>query len=480
MVQTRFSRRKFLVSAGALGAGTMVPALARAQVPCVTNDPLSGESLYRTVEKYTSWDHHRSGTTNDLETSAWIREKLRAAGLDVDYHEWPMRVFDLIRCYVKFDGMTFDGFPEWFPTATGPTPIEAPLAVLERDRPLLELPWGNEPDLPLSDLRGKIWVTETDPRREVLSPALKQQIDAAGRAGALGAVVLVHHASRELPGRNSPRQYSDGPWCSIPLVGVAIKHADELYAAARAGKTGRLLIDGIDRQGFARNVVGHAGKGKDVIIISTPSSGLYRCGAERGPGVAHLIGIARWLRGRDPKVRYLFSTNSGHEIGGRGAALAEEYAPPPGEVKCWLHLGSGVGTWRYEDTPVGPMKVYRRGGIKNFVSNEKFVDILRESFAHIPDLEPRAGSATGNGALDVSPAVHWFPPVDGGLYTRPLTGEMVGELRRYDAAGYPSWGFFGSNMHKHAISDGPEQTAPEILEPLARGIATALTKIELM
>ena len=143
-------------------------------------------------------------------------------------------------------------------------------------------------------------------------------------------------------------------------------------------------------------------------------------------------------------------TNSGHEIGGRGAHhLVEDVAPPPEEVKCWLHFGSGVGTWRHEDTPEGPRRIHHRGGIKNFATHEKFVDILKESFAHIPDLEPR-------------------------------TGEMKGELQRYFAEGYAAFGFYGSNMHKHAISDGPEQTAPEILEPLARGAAAALTKIELM
>lgn len=430
------TRREIIRWAGALtGAAYLGSATAEGEAG---EDPLSGKRLYKDVVHYTSLGEHRTGTKVDLETSAWLLDEMTRAGLQAEYLPFTLRLFDMKACWVEVGGVKYQGYPEWFPTATGPVPVKNLLATL---------PEGAS----LGALKGKVWLTESRARRGTISAKMKRRIDEAGKAGALAAVVLIRHESGELAGRNVGKPWNEGPWCSIPLVGVAMKHKEALMAAAKRGAAASVLVDGEDRPGSTANdVVGRIGDGRNLIIVTTPSSGLSFCGGERGPGVALLLGLARWVGQRKLQTRYLFSANSGHEFMGLGVyPLVEKVVPPPDKVKCWLHLGSGIANWHWEETSEGLEKTIRQGGINNFVSSPEFVPILEKAFAHVSDLKPRT----------------------------VLPG---GELQVYMERGYSSFGFFGGNRYFHTVVDGPEQTAPELLEPIARGLAKTLTAIEIM
>jgi hypothetical protein len=397
-------------------------------------DPLSGEALYRDVERYVAFGEHRTGTDVDLATSAWIRAELAAAGFEVTDLPFPVRVFDMKSCWVKVGERSYEGYPEWYPTATGPEPVTAPLTLL-----------GN--DESLESLEGKVWLTKARGSRG-LGSELKRRLDAAGKAGAVAAVVVIPHPSGELSGRSTGKPWHEAPWCSIPVVGVAPKHEETLRAAAERGEAASVLIHGQDRpDGRALTTVGCIGDGDELIIVTTPSSGLSYCGGERAPGVALLLGLARWVAQRRPDTRYLFSANSGHELMGLGVYPLMDEVPPPEAVKCWLHMGSGIANWHWVASSKGLERQMRRGGIQNFVCSPELVPIMERSFAHIEGLAPRT--------------------------TRP-----GGELAHYMRVGYRSFGFYGGNRYVHTIVDRADQTAPELLEPVARGLARALEAIE--
>jgi hypothetical protein len=124
-----------------------------------------------------------------------------------------------------------------------------------------------------------------------------------------------------------------------------------------------------------------------------------------------------------------------------------EEVPPPEAVKCWLHLGSGIANWHWVPTSKGLEKRVVRGGVQNFVSSPELVPLLEASFVHIDGLVPR-------------------------------TTQPGGELAHYLGVGYRSFGFFGGNRFFHTVVDRADQTAPELLEPVARGLANALLAIE--
>lgn len=435
------SRRGF----GATGAGAAIALLSGAarSSPAIVRsshkDPLDGVELYRHVLDYCGFGEHRSGSLVDERTSQWILDHLKSSGFDAQFQTEPMRFFDLKACSVTVGARTVRTYPEWYPTATGPVPVTAPLATLA-------------PGAPLGTLKGKVWLAFSGDSGDKgnIDRKTKDMVDAAGKAGALAAIVVVRSLSGALVGRNaSVMEESQKPWCSIPFVGAAGRDEAMLRAAAEQGQPASVLLFGDDIQNHTgRNVIGRIGKARDLIVVTTPHSGMFRAGGERAPGVALLMGMASWLGQRRPNARYLFCSSYGHEINGRGARLfaASGVLPPKEEVKCWLHLGSGSGVWRYERGPNGLTRTGARGGTGNFLASERFTSMVAQAYAHIPDLRP--------------------------------TARVTGDLAAFMEQGYVGFGPSGSNIFTHTEDDGPEQTAPELLGPLARGSARALEIVE--
>lgn len=420
-----------LISGGArAGAAGASPAM---------DDPLDGVRLYRHVLDYCGFGEHRSGSLVDERTSQWILDHLKSSGFDAQFQTEPMRFFDLKACSVTVGAQTVRGYPEWYPTATGPVPVTGPLAILA-------------PGAALETLKGKIWLAFTPGGGDKgnIDRRTKDMVDAAGKAGALAAVVVVRSLSGALVGRNaSVLEQSQAPWCSIPFVGVAGRDETLLRAAVGQGQPASVLVHGDDiKNHTGRNVIGRIGKGRDLIVVTTPHSGMFRAGGERAPGVALLLGMASWLGQRKPNARYLFCSNYGHELTGRGTRLFAESGvlPPKEKVKCWLHFGSGSGVWRYERGPNGLVRTGAHGGTGNFLASDRFKSVVAQSYTQIPDLRP--------------------------------TDRVTGDLSAFMEQGYVGFGPSGSNIFTHTEDDGPEQTAPELLEPLARGSAKALELIE--
>jgi hypothetical protein len=414
-------------------------------VPAVA-DPLAGEALYRDVVYYAGMGGHRTGTTVDMATSEWMRSILDQAGFETELVEIPpKRLFELKECTVTVEGVEYQGDPEWFPTATGPTSVTGPLALLAEGAPV-------------ESIAGRILVVEDTEEDLRLSREIQAQADRAGRAGALAVIAVIHTYSGELLGRSAVYDdHNEEPWCSVPLVGMAGKHGAALLDAARRGVEASVLIVGDDRPGVRPlNVNGWIGQGEELIIVTTPISALTQSGGERGPGVAIFLGLARWLGQRSPGARYLFSGNTGHEERGSGAYALLDQVAPPEEVKGWLHLGASISNRHalYEDgladdSPEWWERTVRRGGTPNFACSEDLVPLLTEAFADIPELVPRA-----------------------------IPG--AGELEAYLRLGYRAFGFYGANRVFHTWADTADETAPELLEPVARACARALEAIEQM
>jgi hypothetical protein len=393
-------------------------------------DPLSGAALYADVVKYAGIGPHRTGSAADMATSQWIHDELAKAGLEAGYLKCaPRRVFDLKTCFVTVGEKRYQADPEWFPTATGPQGVTA--------------------ELSLEPAPGKIWVLEDSRGGLQLDNAIKDRVNEAGRKGAAGAVVAIRTRSGELLGRPAVPEKLETPWCSVPLAGAAYKDRDALFEHARAGAKATLIIDGDDKKNVKpRNANGKFGSGKDLIVVTTPISAHTQSGGERGPGVALLLGLARWLGKREPKCRYLFSGNTGHETRGTGAYALLNTLPAPNGVKAWLHMGACISNWR--TTPgLDREAVMRRSGLPNFVCAADLQAVLLKAFANIPDAKPR-------------------------------TSDAGGELTEYLRRGYRAFGFFGTNPVFHTFGDGPEQTGPELLEPVGRALARALELIEEM
>ena len=216
------------------------------------------------------------------------------------------------------------------------------------------------------------------------------------------------------------------PW-PLPVVLVSPRDQPALIAAARLGAKASLLVEGEDEpEARARNVIARLERGKDLIVISTPQSGWFRCAAERGPGIALFLGLARWASRRPSGPNFLFVSTSGHELGYLGMrAFLKELAPVPDRVLSWVHLGAGIATYPWEETANGLKRLQEPDSRRSLMTSPDLVPIVTSAFAGLPGLAP-------------------------------TTGRAVGEFELMLKAGYRIFGMAAAHQFHHTPADSPE------------------------
>jgi hypothetical protein len=320
--------------------------------------------------------------------------------------------------------------PQWFPAVTGPAPARAPLAIFD----------------PGSEQRG-----DTAGRIALITfklEALHQRAGLLAAAHAAGARAVVAITEGPSGGIFAPGALARGATCPLPVVLVSRDDAPALRAVAEHGEEAILLLDGVEEPAAAaRNVVGHTGHGSRLAVISTAQSGWFRCAGERGTGVAIFLALARWAAEADRDTRFLFVSTSGHELDGAGMrAFMAAAAPPPAGVDVWLHLGASIATrawWRGSDGLPVPID---RAEAQPMRCSPELLGLISPLYTHLQHVD--AGDT-------------------------PPRGEMEFILGH----GYRAFGYFGRHHVSHTPADGPEATAPELLESMARVTIAALNAV---
>jgi hypothetical protein len=398
------------------------------------DDPLSGENLYYDVIAYTRFGEHRAGTDCDALTSQWILNRLKDAGLDASFQTYTFRQYLPTRFGLAVNGVELKVFPEWTPRFSA-KPINAPLTGDSRPEAV----------------QGKVVLLSfPEERREAATfrANLKTCIRELAEAGALAVVLVTPGPSGEVF-IFGDEEYGE-PF-ALPLLAVGSREQKTLTQAAESGTPVSFVLEGEERKNAtSRNVLARWGNGKDIIVVSTPISGWFTCGGERGPGIAIALGLARWVGVRQPEANYLFDFNSGHELTGIGARrfLASQ-APKPPDVRCWLHLGANIATYDWEREASGYKP--RPNPVKYQVqsSDAALLPVVKQAFSTMPLIEPYVGPG-------------------------------IGELTAFIQEGYRAFGMFGGrHYYFHNPGDGPQTTSPELLEPVARCLAKALEAIEM-
>jgi hypothetical protein len=387
--------------------------------------PLDGRGLYADVVKYASFGEHRTATAADVKTSEWLKQQLESAGYRTRLMPFRVEQFFPRKTELVVAGAVIPSFPMWWPRLTGPVPLRGTLG-------------GSIALVKLGEVRSGA-IFPDDSVHRAIEPLIA--------AGAQGIVAIVPSPSGEIATLNV--KTDDAHW-PVPIVVAAESDQPRLerWAAERAPAS--LLVEGDYRKDAeAHEVIGRLERSRKFVLVTTPSSGWFRCAGERGPGIALWLALARWAASRKSPVTYQFVASSGHELDGEGLREFMRREPPRLEdMICWLHLGAGIATYDYERTGNGLKKLPRVSPLRKLYASERFVPVLKRAFTSLPDLQP--------------------------LTERPL-GEMI--LMR--EKGYPYFGFAGGSVFHHAPGDLPERiTGPELLEPVGMALAEALTVIE--
>ena len=128
----------------------------------------------------------------------------------------------------------------------------------------------------------------------------------------------------------------------IPVAIVTKSALEALNRRSGISHPARLTLSGRNAETSARYLLAHKPGVGAAIVVSTPLTGWFRCGAERGPGIALMIALSKRLAA-SPRPVWLVGTGA-HEIGhlGMKKALTSGRLPAPRETALWLHLGAGI------------------------------------------------------------------------------------------------------------------------------------------
>ena len=355
------------------------------------------------------------------------------AGFDVELQNWALDQFELDDCAVGLGDLDLECFPFWLPEALPDGGLTAEVIRVT-------------PETGSEELDGKIAFVDA---AAVGAGHFKLGVaENLLGSGAVGAVYVVASETGQVVAQNAIPPFDKD---SLPIPAVIVGEKDEaplLRAAEQSEQISLQIVGRLTGGAEAVNVIGRLERGPRWIVVSTPTSGWFECGGERGPGVALWLALARWAAQSESDASFLFIGTSGHELDYMGAHVFadSDAAPPPENVVTWLHLGASIGTRLWEET-AGEWRPLTAANPGNLVGSPDILPIL----------------------------VHEFSAVSG--YT-PRSGESKGELRVVLENGYRAFGLYGGHLWFHTRNDGAGSTEPALLEPIARACAAALDAAE--
>lgn len=298
-----------------------------------------GEDLFATVKKFVSLGEHRTGTKVDFATSQWLKTELDKIGFRTEFVNFPVNQFFFEGGNIVADNKNLDVLPLW--------PVDP--KVNQSQKGILI---DGDKTTDVSKLKGKLVLTKLPISGGALNEAIEKHLEKIIQAGAKGIMAITPSNTGEIVAHNTREDTK--PW-SIPVWQVASKDSTVFNDVIKSGTEVAVTIKGYSKPIQARNIVGKIGNGKQYVVISTPISGWYTCGGERGPGLATWLSLAEWVsknRSQFTDYTFVFTGNSGHELDNLGAlTFAEKAAPKPEETRLWIHLGAAIAVrgWKEEN-----------------------------------------------------------------------------------------------------------------------------------
>ena len=424
---------------------------------------MDAAALFADVVHYASLAPHRSGTAGDHATSAWIASRLRAAAWSVDLSAMTVQpFFEYQGCEMIVSGEHHECFAVWLPNAScvgGALPIRHAAAAASAGAPPIPVP-------PVT--RRHVSLVEVS--TATLAGGAGSSIQSSIQRGAAAVVVINGAGSLGGPAPNNPEPtalnapppYSGRVWPVPVLLAGGAARAALLAPDARVDRLcvhGRLHPDGAST---THNVLAHlsipakrpTSRPPRRLVVSTPTTGWFRCGGERGPGVALLLFLARTLPGLIDQitkhaVELLFVASAAHELGQLGATAARAHAEArgftPAATDLWLALGSTISNWQ----------TFPPGGQQG---RGVFRSLLHYSAASLAPVAAPLRSIGFQPALRAPEALR-------------------GELAHVARAGYPAMGFYGHGFKFHVADDDANSTSGEMLGEVASALLEACRRL---
>lgn len=367
------------------------------------------------LRAYDSFGRKNAGGYGDTVCGDWVEGRLRSLGFAVERQVIAAAAIIEAEPHLRVGNVRVDvathclGVRGIYRVETGPLSV-----------------WG-APEIAAPVSEGAIVVAHLPSQRwsSALHPVVRETIARAFDAGASALVLVTHGPSGDLIHLNRTLEAGrqEGP-----ITLMAPRDWTTLQPALASNSTVTLSLNAraIERPAF--NVVGRNNRGASRwLVVSTPRSGWGPCIAERGPGVAAFLELARWASQRFPQFNLAFVCTSSHEFeNAGGAAFLEGGAPAPGATALWLHLGAGFAArdWHEAGRRLAPLP--SADPQRFLVASAQFVEMARAAFHGVAGLEAAYEASQG----------------------------AAGELQNVIAAGYSATiGMFGAHRFHHTTQD---------------------------
>lgn len=429
------NRRELLAGAGALtlAACDLQQGSAVSSAVAPSADPFAGDKLMKDVETYVGFGTHRTGSVGDAATSDWFAKRWRKLGYEIEQTEFPLPNADTTIARLEGGGVALDGFGQPPLAFTPQGGLSAPMALWNPKSPL--------------DVNQKIAVVHLPRPAGTISAmvAYREAFQKCRDASALGVAAVMSSPSGEPAAINTPAEML----MEIPVVMFGEKDKPTVDAMIASKQPAKLVLEGPGGFRNGKNTVARFGAAGPWVIVSTPQSGWFTCGGERGPGIAMSLALSEWAMARRFPVRFLFVATSGHEWTDAGAhVFHEHHAPDPKDTALWVHLGASFGARQYEETPAGLKPTDAPNTTRTLMMTNDLIASGQAAFAGHPVIE------------------------------QPLAADVARSAGEYTLVlkeGYPSsMGFWGANGLFHTPIDGAASTTGAIMEPIVRAIAKVI------
>jgi len=421
------SRRGILGGAGLLGLAAGSPAEAGG---AAISD---AGALQASLERYFAFGSKASGGRGDEACGAWLEGELSRAGYACRRQAFEVPFFEAAQATLTCGEAKATVVPQAIVAPTGPQGVTAPLRLASERGALAGA-------LAVVVLPYKRWVSLADP--QVGRPLA----DALSR-GAAGVLLVTTGPTGEAIALNvSPHR----PPPERPVAILAPKAAAPFLAAASAGRSGTLTLEGHGGRRAAFNLIARLDrKAAKTVVVSTPRSGWFGCAAERGSGLAVWLWLAQELAQANHRVNFEFLATSGHEyeyVGGE--RYLAEAAPPPAATRLWVHIGASAAARDWHELGPRLLPLPSTDSQRVLTATADILDRTRAAFHGLNGLEATY------------------------LADKVMAG---GELTNVLSAGYGSAiGLYGIHRYFHTADDDLRCVSGEMVWPVAAAFRTAL------
>ncbi|MDA0789932.1 MAG: hypothetical protein O2780_10800 [Proteobacteria bacterium] len=275
------------------------------------------EQISEVIAAYSSQGNHRTGTDVDHSSAEWLAATASELGCATEIVEFGFNRLVVDDATLTVGELSIDGVPLFDSEIPDDPVISGKLGVL-----------GSDAEIAIHMSR----------------PTAQPDVLAARREDRHRAIVLV--TDERMPSGGVAAVNGDayaapfGP----PVLQVSSDHWATLQECMRSGTAARLSIRMSRLPGTASNVeVRLPGLNPSLspVVVMTPRSGWWRCASERGGGLVCWLQTLGDLLHTPVTRSFVFTANSGHELGHLGLDHFIECNPGLAqEAFAWIHLGA--------------------------------------------------------------------------------------------------------------------------------------------